>query len=58
MPSPLKRGAMTPQMQEAVRLVLGGMSWRKAAAAAGVSVRGLVKAIKREKEKSNEPTPD
>ncbi len=51
MPSPLPRGAMTPKMQEAVRLVLGGMSWRKAAKAAGVSANGLALAIKREKEK-------
>lgn len=50
MPAPLTRGEMTPQMKEAVRLVLGGMSWRKAAAKAGVSVRGLTLAIKREKE--------
>ena len=50
MPAPLPRGAMTPQMQEAVRLVLGGMSWRKAAKAAGVSMNGLALAIKRQKE--------
>lgn len=56
MPAPLKRGAMTPQMKKAVLLVADGMSWRKAAKAAGVSVAGLVKAIKREKDKANEPS--
>ncbi len=58
MPTPLKRGEMYPQMKEALRLVAAGTSWRAAVKQAGVSKSGLALAIKREKEKQNEPTPD
>lgn len=37
----------TPAMQYALALVADGMSQRKAAAEAGVSLAGLVKALKR-----------
>ena len=39
----------TPAMQYALALVADGMSQRKAAAEAGVSLAGLFKALKRER---------
>ena len=39
----------TPAMQHALQLVSKGVSQRKAAAEAGVSLAGLVKALKRER---------
>ena len=41
------RGAISPAMARALALVAGGVSQRKAAAAAGVSLAGIVKALKR-----------
>ena len=39
----------TPAMQHALALVAKGVSQRKAAAEAGVSLAGLVKALRRER---------
>jgi predicted DNA-binding protein (UPF0251 family) len=58
MPAPLKRGETSPKMQEALRLIANKVSWRAAVKQAGVSKSGLALAIKREKEKVNEPTPN
>ena len=44
------RGAISPAMARALALVAGGMSQRKAAADAGVSLAGIVKALRRRKE--------
>lgn len=41
------RPTPSPAMLSALALVAGGMSQRKAAAAAGVSLSGIVKALKR-----------
>lgn len=41
------KGEISPAMSRALALVAGGMSQRKAAAAAGVSLAGIVKALRR-----------
>lgn len=46
------RGVTSPAMLAALALVAGGMSQRKAAAAAGVSLSGIVKALKRAREQA------
>lgn len=46
------RGAISPAMSRALALVAGGVSQRKAAKAAGVSLSGIVKALKRMKEQA------
>lgn len=43
----------TPAMQHALALVAKGVSQRKAAAGAGVSLAGLVKALRRERLQSS-----
>lgn len=46
------RGATSPAMSRALALVAGGMSQRKAAAEAGVSLAGIVKALRRVRSQS------
>jgi len=41
------KGQTSPAMARALALVAGGMSQRKAAAEAGVSLAGIVKALRR-----------
>lgn len=43
------RPTQSPAMLSALALVAGGMSQRKAAKAAGVSLAGLVKALQRQR---------
>lgn len=46
------RGAISPAMARALALVAAGESQRKASAAAGVSLAGLVKALRRQREQA------
>lgn len=46
------KGIASPAMLSALALVAGGMSQRKAAKAAGVSLSGIVKALKRTREQA------